>query len=159
MEFVIHDNKTKKHKKDREGVKIAERTTREDTVKKLDQQIMAVQSEIEKNRASLNEAERYKEFLLTIDPDFAMRMAHEKSERKNEQKSAWIKKMKNVAPSDPMYKIIFTDDEMIHDDVKLQLSVKAQTTNKDAPQRGVIRPGRSVVANSNLAQQMTQKDW
>jgi hypothetical protein len=67
--------------------------------------------------------------------------------------------MKNVSPSDPMYKIIFTDDEMIHDDVKLQLSLKAQTTNKDAPQRGVLRPGRSVVQTSNLAQQMTQKDW
>jgi hypothetical protein len=40
--------------------------------------------------------------------------------------------MKNVAPTDPMYKIIFTDDEMIHDDVKLQLSLKAQTS-KEVP--------------------------
>ena len=124
MEFVIDDNKTKKHKKDREGVKIAERTSREETVKKLDQQIMAVQSEIEKNKASLNEAERYKEFLLTIDVDFANRMASEKAQRKEELKNAWIKKMKNVSQNDPMYKIIFTDDEVIHDDVKLQVSLK-----------------------------------
>jgi hypothetical protein len=36
MEFVIDDNKTKKIKKDREGLKQTERTSREETVKKLD---------------------------------------------------------------------------------------------------------------------------
>jgi hypothetical protein len=38
-----------------------------------------VLSEIDKNKASLYEAQRYKEFLLTIDLEFAQKMAQEKA--------------------------------------------------------------------------------
>ncbi len=57
---------------------------------------MGVVSEIEKNKNSLHEAERYKEFLLTIDPDFAKNMALEKAQRKEQLKKDWIKRMKNI---------------------------------------------------------------
>lgn len=40
-------------------------------MKALDASIIQVKSEIEKNKTSLKEAERYKEFLLNLDLDFA----------------------------------------------------------------------------------------
>jgi len=83
---------------------------------------MTVLSEIEKNKASLFEAQRYKEFLLTIDLEFASKMAAEKAQRKEMLKEDWIIKMKNISTSDDMFKIIFTDDEMIHGDIKLQVT-------------------------------------
>ena len=53
--------------------------------------------------------------------------------------------MRNISVNDAMFKIIFTDDEMIHGDVKLQFSSLRQATGlkqhnqqhaRQGPQKG-----------------------
>lgn len=103
-------------------------------------------SEIDKNKASLYEAQRYKEFLLTIDLEFASKMAQEKALRKEQLKQDWIRKMKNIAPNTDMFRIIFTDDEMIHGDIKLQVTAARTTQTKQSTVRGGPRGGSAPVS-------------
>lgn len=118
-------------------MKQAERQAKEEQVKKLDASIVQLKSEIEKNKNALNEAERYKEFLLNLDLDFAKKRAVDKAERKEKLKKEWIKKMRNLQSNDPMYKVVFTDDEEIHGDVQLQVS----GARKSIIPAGTLRPG------------------
>ena len=50
MNFIHHDNSLKEEKEAKEKKEHQRKTDREDQLKKLDSQIQAVKSEIEKNR-------------------------------------------------------------------------------------------------------------
>ena len=100
IKFVIDDNTTKKNKKDRETLKMQERQTKEDNLKNLESQIITVKSEIEKNKTALKDAIKYKDFLNNMDAEVAEKKKIEKEQKKEVFKQNWIKRMKNLPPSD-----------------------------------------------------------
>ena len=86
-------------------------------------------------------------------------------------RTTWIKRMKTLQPSDPFFKVCFTDDEEIHGDVTLQVSgrKKESTTGALASLR-TGAPGAGINTlrkNSLLGQQsggdikaqMNAADW
>jgi len=119
IQFVIDDNNTKKGKLEHEQDKISLRAGKDEEVKLLDSQITQVKLEILKNAEKLSNAIRFKEFLLGLDREFADAQEYERACATEMLKSQWINKTKNLAPHDPQYKIVFTDDEEIHGEVKL----------------------------------------
>lgn len=100
IKFVIDDNTTKKNKKDRETLKMQERQTKEDNLKNLESQIITVKSEIEKNKTALKDAIKYKDFLNNMDAEVAEKKKIEKEQKKEVFKQDWIKRMRNLPPSD-----------------------------------------------------------
>jgi dGTP triphosphohydrolase len=100
IKFVIDDNTTKKNKKDRETLKMQERQTKEDNLKNLESQIITVKSEIEKNKTALKDAIKYKDFLNNMDAEVAEKKKIEKEQKKEVFKQNWIKRMRNLPPSD-----------------------------------------------------------
>jgi len=73
--------------------------------------------------------------------------------------------MKTLQPSDPMYKVVFTDDEEIHGDVTLQVSgrKKLLEDNSKSLRAGSIKidRNRSQVTQVivDVKEQMTAADW
>jgi len=100
IKFVIDDNTIKKNKKDRETLKMQERQTKEDNLKNLESQIITVKSEIEKNKTALKDAIKYKDFLNNMDAEVAEKKKIEKEQKKEVFKQDWIKRMRNLPPSD-----------------------------------------------------------
>lgn len=95
------------------------RASKDDEVKDLDMQINKVKLDILKNSEKLRDAKRYKQFLLSLDPEFAEQQNNERMFALETLKYQWIAKMKNLQPYEAGYKIVFTDDEEIHGEVKL----------------------------------------
>ena len=48
-------------------------------------------------------------------------------------KKDWIERMKKLSPNDSQYKVVFTDDEEIHGDLKLQVSGTKAAANRAKP--------------------------
>ena len=74
IKFVIEDNNLKKEKIDKESVKITLRAKKEEEVKDLDQHILKVKNEMEKDKNKLIDAVKYREFLLSLDKEFAYKL-------------------------------------------------------------------------------------
>lgn len=90
-----------------------------------------MKAEIEKNKDSLHELNKYKEFVLNLIPiEFREQRLADIKERHEKLRKDWIKKVKNTANLDSkQYHIIFNDDEEIHENFKANFSaLKEQTT-------------------------------
>ena len=114
MKFITDDNNKKKETQSREKKMIAERQDKEDTIKKLDGEIQAVKSEIEKNKDNLDGLKRYQDFLIKLSDEKFKQQREENMAYKREQvKRDWIRKMQMKANDDNL-DTIFRYDEEIH---------------------------------------------
>ena len=92
-----------------------------------------MKAEIEKNKDSLHELNKYKNFMLDlIPPEFRDQRQADIKARREKLRKDWIRKVKKDTQLDPkQYHIIFNDDEEIHENYKANFSVlKEQTTTQ-----------------------------
>lgn len=114
-------------------------------MKKYEQQISQVKSEIEKHKDALNSLKLNQEFLLDLsEPSFLRDRETKRTEKILNLKRDWIARHRKDPELD--YEIIFKDDEDIHDGVKCEFSFLA-TFNLDQRLKKPSREFRAVHAD------------
>ena len=124
-QYIAKDKMVKEEKEEEQKKLEAKKANKDETIKKLDQQILAERSEIEKNKEVLTSLTMYRDFLLSLSPkEFLEKRAEDHKQKKEMIKRRWIKEhMANPALD---YYIIFKQDEDIHGDVKMQFSFQGK---------------------------------
>lgn len=117
MNFIAQDTRESAQKERDLKMKEAEKNSKEETVKKLDAEIAAVEAAIVKDRDALNELRENKRFLLELAPAEVSEARLAKEEQKKQEAfRQWIEKFYHDESQDD---VIFGEDPEIHGDIKL----------------------------------------
>ena len=136
-QYIAKDKALRVQKEDDEKKHQNEKASKEDQIKKFDQRIAQAKSEIEKHKDTLNGLTSNQEFLLELSPEeFRNQRETEKEAKYQKVKKQWIDQHK--ANPDLDYDIVFTDDEEIHEGVKMRFSFQNQPhqTTVDGRKKG-----------------------
>ena len=119
--YIARDKQVKEQKEEEQKRFEANKARKDENLKKLDQDIMQVRSEIEKNKDALGHLTTNRDFLLSLCPKEFL----DKRKADHEQKLAAIKK-KWIAEhkADPTldHDMIFKPDELVNDDKRMVFS-------------------------------------
>ena len=154
LHHYIAQDKALREKKEEDQKKLeTEKAQKDDRIKKLDQEISAVRSEIEKNKDALVSLTTNQQFLLDLaEPEYRERRDKRISDKYEALKKQWI--ADHMADPRLDYDIIFKTDDEIHDGEKMVFSFHG----KDAVQ-GQENRSRKVSKDFSDHAQMTMADW
>ena len=111
--FISNDKQLKEQREEAEKRLQLEKNAKDDEIKKLDQRIAHVKSNIEKHKDTLNNLQSNQEFLLELIPEHKLKRQQERHKKYMEVKREWIRRHK----ADPYldFEVVFRDDEEIHE--------------------------------------------
>ena len=154
LHHYIAKDRALREKKEEDQKKLeTEKAQKDDRIKKLDQEISTVRSEIEKNKDALQSLTTNQQFLLDLaEPEYRVKRKERISDKLEGLKRQWI--ADHMADPRLDYDIIFKTDDEIHDGEKMVFSFHG----KDAVQGQETRPKKESKDYGDHAQ-MTLADW
>ena len=151
-QYLDKDSLLREHKEAEQKKLEQDKARKEEISKKLDQEIMTVRSEIEKNKDALHGLQSNRAFLLSLCPaKFLAERQQREAEKLKLLKNQWIgEHMANPALD---YDIIFKTDDEIHEGVQMQFSFHGST----APEQSNLK--KTGPRDFSDHAKMKPKDW
>ena len=156
--YIGKDKQMRERKEKQEKDLQTERSLKEDRLKKLDQNISQVKSEIEKNKDALNSLKENRDFILELsDKEFLDNRKAQYKFKQEKLMNEWIAAHKRDPTLD--YDIIFKDDEEIHDFEKMNFSFMKEKPSQGAGVSMADGRGNRNVRPGTEHELMTDEDW
>jgi len=126
-----------------------DKARKDDKLKGLDQEILQVRSEIDKNKHMLADLTSNRDFLLSLCPeDFLAKRLSDHLSKKEAIKKKWIRE--HMASPSLDRDLIFKTDDEIHDNVKMQFSFHT---------KDVVKGAARVNSVADQHRMMQPQDW
>lgn len=123
-------------------------------------EIQQVRSDIEKHKDALNDLQMNQRFILELSPlEFRQQREARVKQKKDKALKEWLAKIRGIDMSEEQMHIVFSEDEEIHDNIKIEsIDDPIQLINKKGKQDDKRKTKRSKenVSDQWLAQRFEQ---